>query len=60
MYVANTPEIQSLAEQIKSGQHPQFIFSSEKRRVECRCGKHAVWHMTGFTCSSITARPCKY
>lgn len=60
MLVANTPAIQELANQIKNGQHPQFIYSSEKSRVECKCGHVAVWWKTGFVCGTITAYPCKY
>lgn len=55
----NSPLLDELAE-IKSGIHKQFVYDSEKQRVECRCGQAAIWWRTGYLCGTITAYPCKF
>lgn len=47
-------------EEIKKGNHKQFIYNSEKSKVECRCGYNAIWWSSGYICGTITAYPCKY
>lgn len=49
-----------LLAEVKAGTHKQFIFNSEKERVECRCGHVAIWWKTGYLCGTITAYPCKF
>ena len=48
------------AEQIKSGNHPQFVYDKDKGKVVCRCGHAAVMLRSSFMCGTITAYPCKY
>lgn len=49
-----------LAEEIKSGNHKQFVFDEKAQKVKCRCGYSAIFWKTGYICGTITAYPCKY
>lgn len=51
---------QELLIAVRDGKHHQFSFDKKTETVKCKCGAKAVWWKTGFLCSSITARPCKY
>lgn len=56
----NGNDVNRLLAEVKAGTHKQFIFNSEKERVECRCGHVAIWWETGYLCGTITAYPCKF
>jgi hypothetical protein len=47
-------------DQIRKGDHPQFVYDFENEKVMCRCGHAAVFHRTSYICGTITAYPCKY
>ncbi|MDR1716496.1 MAG: hypothetical protein LBS20_11695 [Prevotella sp.] len=49
-----------LTEQIKTGEHPQFIYDKEKQKITCRCGLEALWFQNGYLCPTVTAYPCRY
>ena len=51
--------MKNLLQEIKSGNHPQFICNKDAQIV-CRCGHSAVQVSNGYVCGTITAYPCKY